>query len=157
MKQVFIIAHPSLTVKQKEYFIIVCLIVNIKEEIIIYLIIKLPFGTTSVCFLLCCLFFNFELFILCWVQLINNAVMVSGEQWRDSTRHIQASILPQTLLPTGLAHNIDQCIFSSTTYLLIWGEIKDSITLYFTLWKWATFFYVQCEVFNVSFFSTVEI
>ena len=36
----------------------------------------------------------FSLFICIGVQLINNVVIVSGEQGRDSTIHIHGSILP---------------------------------------------------------------
>ena len=40
---------------------------------------------------------NFLNFLFCiGVQLINNAVIVSGEQQRDSAIHIHVSILPQT-------------------------------------------------------------
>ena len=34
--------------------------------------------------------------------------MVSDEQWRDSTIHIYVSILPQTALPSRLAHTTEQ-------------------------------------------------
>ena len=46
-----------------------------------------------------------QLFILYW--LVNNVVIVSGEQWRDSAMHIHVSILPQTPLPSRLPHNIE--------------------------------------------------
>ena len=42
------------------------------------------------------------------VYLINNVMIVSGEQWRDSAMHIYVSILPQTLLPYRLLHNSEQ-------------------------------------------------
>ena len=42
------------------------------------------------------------------VQPINNIVVVSGEQQRDSAIHIHGPLLPQTLLPSRLAHNIEQ-------------------------------------------------
>ena len=40
------------------------------------------------------------------LKLINNVVIVSGEQWRDSAIHIHVSILPQTPLPSRLPHNV---------------------------------------------------
>ena len=42
------------------------------------------------------------------VQPINNAVTVSGEQWRDSAIHTRVSIPPQTTLPSRLPHNPEQ-------------------------------------------------
>ena len=39
---------------------------------------------------------------------MNNVVIVSGGQKRDSVIHIHVSILPQTLLPSRLPHNIEQ-------------------------------------------------
>ena len=42
------------------------------------------------------------------VQLINNIVIVSGGQQRDSAIHIHVSILSQTPLPSRLPHNIEQ-------------------------------------------------
>ena len=51
-------------------------------------------------------FFNFLFWIE--VQLINNAVIVSSEQWRDSAIGIHVSFLPQTPLPSRLPCNIEQ-------------------------------------------------
>ena len=42
------------------------------------------------------------------VQLIDNAVAVSGGQQRDSARHMHVSILPQTPLPSRLPHDTEQ-------------------------------------------------
>ena len=42
------------------------------------------------------------------VQLINNTVIVSGGQERDSAMYTHVSILPQTPLPSSLPHNTDQ-------------------------------------------------
>ena len=39
---------------------------------------------------------------------MNNVVIVSGEEQRDSALHGQVSILPQTPLPSRLPHNIEQ-------------------------------------------------
>ena len=40
--------------------------------------------------------------------MINNVVIVSGGQQKDSAVHTDASILPQTPLPSRLSHNIEQ-------------------------------------------------
>ena len=51
----------------------------------------------------------FVYFLFCiGVMVINNVVIASGEQRRDSAIHIHVSILPQTLLPSRLPHNIKQ-------------------------------------------------
>ena len=42
------------------------------------------------------------------IQTINNVVIVSRKQWRDSVIQIHVSILPQTLIPSSLIHNIEQ-------------------------------------------------
>ena len=42
---------------------------------------------------------------------INNVVIVSGGQQRDSVIHIHVSILPQTPLVSRLPHNIEQISF----------------------------------------------
>ena len=52
-----------------------------------------------------CLIINF-LFCI-GVELVNNAVTVSGEQPRGSAIHIDVSVLPQTPLPSKLPHNIE--------------------------------------------------
>ena len=38
---------------------------------------------------------------------MNNVVMVSGEQQRDSAIHIHAPVLPQIPLPSRLPHDIE--------------------------------------------------
>ena len=47
-------------------------------------------------------------FALGYSRLTNNAVTVSGEQWRDSAIHIHVPILPQTPIPSRLPHDIEQ-------------------------------------------------
>ena len=43
---------------------------------------------------------------------MNNVVIVSDEQWRNSAVHIHISILPQTPLPSRLSQNSEQsCVF----------------------------------------------
>ena len=74
------------------------------------------------------IFFNLlkkKLFILYGVWPVNNIVIVSGEQWRDSDMHIHISILPQTLLPSKLPHSIEQ---SSMCYTVgpCWLSILNS-------------------------------
>ena len=56
---------------------------------------------TFLCFLLNFLFCT-------GVQPINNAVIVSGEQWRDSATYTRVSILPHTSLPARLPHHLEQ-------------------------------------------------
>ena len=53
---------------------------------------------------------NISLNFLCCigVQPINNVVIVSGEERRDSAVHIHESILAQTPLPPTLPHDIEQ-------------------------------------------------
>ena len=41
-------------------------------------------------------------------MLINNVVIVSGEEQKGSAIHIYVSVLPQTPLPSRLPHNIEQ-------------------------------------------------
>ena len=41
-------------------------------------------------------------------QLMNNVLIVSGEQQRDSAIYIHVPILPQTPLPSRLPHNVEQ-------------------------------------------------
>ena len=40
--------------------------------------------------------------------MINNDVIFSGREQRDSAIHMHVSILPQTPLPSGLPHNTEQ-------------------------------------------------
>ena len=40
--------------------------------------------------------------------MVNNVMIVSGVQRRDSANHIHVSILPQTPLPSRLPHDIEQ-------------------------------------------------
>ena len=39
---------------------------------------------------------------------MNNVVVVSGEQRRDSAIHIYTPVLPQTALPSSLPHDTEQ-------------------------------------------------
>ena len=69
-------------------------------------------------------YFFFKFYI--GVQPINNVVIVSGEQRRDSAIHIYVSILPQTPVPSRLPHNIEQ---SSRCYILgpCWFSILNML------------------------------
>ena len=58
-------------------------------------------------------------------QQMNNAVIIAGDQQRDSAIHRHVSILPQTPLPSRLPHNVEQ---SSTCYTV--GPCFPSPTLY---------------------------
>ena len=55
----------------------------------------------TICVYIYIYFYNFEFCI--GVQLINNVVIVSGRQQRDSGIHIHIFILPQTPLPSRLS------------------------------------------------------
>ena len=59
------------------------------------------------------------------VQPINNVVVVSGEQRMDLAIYVHVSSLPQTPLPSRLAHNIEQ---STTHYTigLCWLSILNT-------------------------------
>ena len=58
-------------------------------------------------------FFNFLLYF--GVHQINNNVIVSGGQQKDSAIHIHVSIFPQTPFPSRLPHNIEQSSLCYTT------------------------------------------
>ena len=59
------------------------------------------------------------------IQLINNVVIVTGEEQRDLAIHTCASILPQTPLPSRLPHNIEQ---SSLWYTVgpCWSSVLNT-------------------------------
>ena len=80
----------------------------------------------------------FELLIFIGVELINNVVIVSGEQGRDSAIHTHVSILPQTLLPPRLPHNTEQsslcctispCCYIHFKYHSVYMTIPDSLNI----------------------------
>ena len=80
----------------------------------------------------------FELLIFIGVELINNVVIVSGEQGRDSAIHTHVSILPQTLLPPRLPHNTEQsslcytispCCYIHFKYDSVYMTIPDSLNI----------------------------
>ena len=58
-----------------------------------------------VCMYVCIYIYIYNFLFCIGVQLINNVVIVSGEQWRDSAISIHVSIFPQTPLPSRLPHN----------------------------------------------------
>ena len=71
------------------------------------------------------LFFpNFTLSFCIWVQLINNVVVVSDEQQRDSDIHVPVSILPPNPLPSRLAHNVERS-FTCYTICPCWLSILN--------------------------------
>ena len=51
-------------------------------------------------------FLNVSFYIRVWP--VNNVVIVSGGQQRDSAIHVHLFILSQTPLPSRLPHNIEQ-------------------------------------------------
>ena len=58
--------------------------------------------------------------------MINNAVIVSGGQKRDSGLHIHVSILPQTCLPNRLPCNFEQSSLYSSTNLCFQNFLRWS-------------------------------
>ena len=63
------------------------------------------------------LYFNFLFCIR--VQVINNSVTVSGEQWRGWAIHIHVSILYQTTCPSRLPHDTEQNSMCRSRSLLV--------------------------------------
>ena len=73
-------------------------------------------------------FFSFLFYI--GVYLINNVVIVSGGQWRDSAIHTRVSIFPQTPLPSRLPRDTEQsslCCTVGPCWLF---------ALFFLYWLW---------------------
>ena len=68
--------------------------------------------------------FFFFYFFFIGVQLINNVVIVSGEQGRDSAIQIHVSILPQSPLPSWLPGNSEQSSLCGTTGPCWWPISK---------------------------------
>ena len=84
------------------------------------------------------LFFKNFSCVLEYGWLVNNVVIVSGEQWRDSAIHIHAFILPQTPLSPRLPYNIEQssmyytggpCWLSIFKYSCVYMSIPNSQTI----------------------------
>ena len=63
-------------------------------------------------------FFSLKLSILHGVQSINNVVVISGEQGKDSAIHIHGYILPQTPLPSRLPHSLEHVLFSRSLLVI---------------------------------------
>ena len=55
-------------------------------------------------------FFNF---LISYLSMANNVVIVSSAEQRDSAIHMYLSILPQTTLPSRLPHNTEQSCFQT--------------------------------------------
>ena len=53
---------------------------------------------------------------------MNNVVIVSGEQWRDSAIYIHVSILPKVPLPSRRAHNTEFHVLYNSSLLVIHFE-----------------------------------
>ena len=58
---------------------------------------------------------------------INNVVIVSSEQQRDSAIHIHVSILLQTPLPSRLPHNTEQSSLCSTAGPCLWSILNIAV------------------------------
>ena len=71
------------------------------------------------------LFFFFYFLFCIGVMVINNIVIASSEQQRDSAIYIHVSILPQTLLSSRLPHNIKQGSLCYTVSLC-WPSILNT-------------------------------
>ena len=82
------------------------------------------YHTWTFCFLFCLFFFILNISFCIGVEPINNVVIVSSEQWRDSAIHIYVSILLQTP-PSSRPHNIEQ---SSMCYTLLVIHFEYSST-----------------------------
>ena len=83
------------------------------------------------------LYFSLELFISYWGTLINNVMIVSGEQCRDSTIHIHVSILSQTTLPcrqsckskqSSMCYTIGPCWLSILNMSVLSSVPQSSLT-----------------------------
>ena len=97
------------------------------------------------------------------VYPINNVVIVSGKQWRDSAIHIHVSILPQTPLPSRLTHNTEQSSMCCHRRFLLVIHSKHS-SVYMTFLKspaipsppwvrflWVSFCFASKFIYIVSF------
>ena len=74
-------------------------------------------------------------------QFINNVVIVSGEQGRDSAIQIHVSILPPTPIPSRLPHNIERssmCYIVGPTYsIYCWLSILNiAVCTYISILLW---------------------
>ena len=65
-------------------------------------------------------------------MVINNIVIVSGRQQRDSAIHLYVSILPQSLFPSRLPHTIEQSSLCYTVHPC-WLSILNIAVLYFCI------------------------
>ena len=85
-------------------------------------------------------------------MLINNAVIVSSEQQRDSAMHILISIFLLTPLPSRLPHNIEQSSLSYTVGLC-WLSFKIQQCIHVAFFKMHSFSTLKTSVLAFSFFS----
>ena len=80
------------------------------------------------------------------VELMNNVVVASGEQWRDSDICIHVSILPWTLLPSMLPRNTEQssmCSIIGPCWLSILFIFNFEASVYFSSVSYIQFSSVQ--------------
>ena len=94
------------------------------------------------CFVLCFLPPPTLNFFCTRVSPISDVVVVSCEQWRDSAIHIRTSILPQTPLPSRLAHNTEHCdniVLHHRTLLVIHFKYSSVLPCFLTAHFGASF------------------
>ena len=110
----------------------------------------------------------FFTFLFCiGVLLINNVMVVSGEQQKDSAVHIHTAVLPQTPHPSRLPHNIQQspmCYIVRTCWLFpfkyssAYMSISNSLTMpsshYHKFTKHVFLIYINGMVLQISLFLT---
>ena len=67
---------------------------------------------------------------------MNNVVIVSGEQRRDSAIHIHVSVLPQTPLPSRLPHNTEQSSLCFTVGPCWLSILNIAMHFVYSLWSY---------------------
>ena len=70
-------------------------------------------------------YLNFVFYI--GVSPMNNIVIVSGKQQRDSAIHMHVSILPQTPLPSRLPHDVEQSSLCNTVGPCWWSILNAAV------------------------------
>ena len=81
----------------------------------------------SFIYLFCFYFLLFSFSAYIGIYSINNVVIVSGGQQRDSAMHMHVSVLPQTPLASGLLHNIEQCSFCCIAGPCWWSTLNIGV------------------------------
>ena len=87
---------------------------------------------------------------------INNVVIVSGEQQRDSAIHIHVFVLPQTPLPSRLPHNTEQSSLCCTVGDKEFLRRKTLPCSYILLPPSKLRTGLQCKIDNMLLRETIE-